>query len=48
LVTKSWLNNSDYWTVYYKLYEKVKIKFDENGLSIPDKKLDVHISSTQK
>ncbi len=48
LITKSWVKSADYWTVYYHLLEKVKIKFDEKGLAIPDKKLDVHLNVTEK
>ena len=38
-----WTKNSDYWTVYYDLLEKVKDKFDEEGISIPYNQLDVHV-----
>lgn len=30
-----WVKTSDYWTVYYDLLEQVKIKFDEENISMP-------------
>lgn len=38
-----WTKNSDYWTVYFDLIEQVKIKFDEEGISVPYNQLDVHV-----
>jgi len=38
-----WVNNSDYWTVYYDLLEQIKDKFDEEKISIPYNQLDVHV-----
>lgn len=48
IITKSWVKSEDYWSVYYAMLERVKVKFDENGLVIPDKKLDVHLNVTEK
>ena len=33
----------DYWNVYYDLLETVKIKFDEEGISIPYPQMDLHV-----
>ena len=30
-----WVNNPEYWTVYFDLQEKIKITFDEEGINIP-------------
>lgn len=38
-----WVKNTDYWTVYFDLVEKVKDKFDEVGISVPYNQLDVHV-----
>lgn len=38
-----WVNNADYWTVFFGLNEAVKRAFDENGISIPFPQLDVHM-----
>ena len=40
--TRAWVKNSDYWTVYYEQIEKVKLTFDEKGISIPYPQMDVH------
>ncbi|MGB0723203.1 MAG: mechanosensitive ion channel family protein, partial [Gammaproteobacteria bacterium] len=40
---RPWVNASDYWPVYFDMHEKVKIAFDEAGLSIPYPQRDVHI-----
>lgn len=38
-----WVKASDYWTVYFNLLEQVKIRFDEENISIPFPQMDVHI-----
>ena len=42
-IVKAWCKTEDYWTVYYDLLETVKIKFDEEGLSIPYPQMDLHV-----
>ena len=42
-IVKSWCKTEDYWTVYYDLLETVKIKFDEEGISIPYPQMDLHV-----
>ena len=39
-----WCTADDYWDVFYFMQEKVKLAFDENGISIPYGQLDVHIT----
>jgi len=41
-VTRSWVNSADYWGVYFDTMEKVKLVFDEKGISIPYPQMDVH------
>ncbi len=30
-----WVNNPDYWNVYFDLQEKIKVTFDNEGINIP-------------
>ena len=39
---KVWCKNEDYWNVKFFMQEKVKIAFDEAGISIPYPQMDVH------
>ena len=38
-----WVNAADYWGVYFDLTEKVKLRFDSEGISIPFPQTDVHL-----
>ncbi len=38
-----WCSADEYWNVFYFMQERVKLAFDENGISIPYGQLDVHI-----
>jgi small conductance mechanosensitive channel len=42
---KVWCKTDDYWTLYFDMQEKVKPAFDEAGIAIPFRQLDVHINS---
>jgi small conductance mechanosensitive channel len=42
-VVRPWVKTSDYWAVYFELVEKVKLTFDEQGISIPFPQTDVHL-----
>lgn len=44
---RPWVNSSDYWPVRSDLLQKVKERFDANGISIPYPQSDVHLF-TQK
>lgn len=43
IISRSWVKNADYWTVYFYMIESVKEKFDELGIEIPYSKLDVNV-----
>jgi len=43
---RPWVKSEDYWSVYFELTETVKLKFDENGISIPFPQMDVHLDKT--
>jgi len=40
---RPWVNTSDYWAVKFDLTEKIKLAFDQNGISIPYPQMDLHI-----
>jgi len=42
-VVRPWVKSGDYWGVYFDLMEKVKLTFDEQGISIPYPQQDVHM-----
>ena len=42
-VVRPWAKTSDYWGVYFDITEKVKLTFDEQGISIPYPQQDVHM-----
>ncbi len=44
-VVRPWVKSADYWGVYFDLMEKVKLTFDEQGISIPYPQQDVHMHS---
>lgn len=40
-----WCNRPDYWTVNFALIENIKKSFDENGIEVPFRQLDVHLKN---
>jgi len=42
-VVRPWVKSGDYWAVKFDLTEKIKLAFDENGISIPFPQMDVHM-----
>ena len=40
---RPWVNSADYWGVFADTHEKVKLAFDEAGISIPYPQMDVHL-----
>lgn len=43
IVARPWVNSSDYWGLFFELTEKIKKRFDAEGISIPFPQRDVHI-----
>jgi small conductance mechanosensitive channel len=41
-VVRPWVKTDDYWDVYWELMRAVKIRFDEESISIPFPQRDVH------
>ena len=46
--TLVWVKNEDYFSARYDMLENVKKAFAENGVSIPFRQVDVHISSEKE
>lgn len=40
---RPWVKTADYWAVYFDLTEKIKLTFDQKGISIPFPQTDVHV-----
>ena len=47
-IVRPWVNSADYWTVLWDMNEKVKLAFDEAGISIPYPQMDVYIHNQDK
>jgi small conductance mechanosensitive channel len=45
-VARPWVKTSDYWTVYWDITRAVKLKFDEEQISIPFPQRDIHVKSS--
>jgi small conductance mechanosensitive channel len=44
-IVRPWVNTNDYWDVYWDITRTVKMRFDEEGISIPFPQRDVHLYS---
>ena len=42
-IVRPWVKKEDYWDVYWDITRSVKMRFDEEGISIPFPQRDVHI-----
>ena len=42
-VVRPWIDKDDYWDVYWDVTRAVKMRFDEEGISIPFPQRDVHL-----
>lgn len=42
-IVRPWVNSGDYWKVSWDMNERVKLAFDEAGISIPYPQMDVHL-----
>jgi small conductance mechanosensitive channel len=45
---RPWVNKADYWGVFFDITEKVKLTFDQEGISIPFPQRDVHLFQENK
>ncbi|WP_395344778.1 mechanosensitive ion channel family protein [Ningiella sp. W23] len=42
-VVRPWVKSADYWGVMFDFTEAVKLRFDQEGISIPFPQMDVHV-----
>nr|WP_101759785.1 mechanosensitive ion channel domain-containing protein [Oceanicoccus sp. KOV_DT_Chl] len=42
-VVRPWVNSADYWPTKFALLETIKLRFDEEGITIPFPQMDIHI-----
>jgi len=42
-VFRPWVKSADYWAVKFDLNEKIKLTFDEKGISIPYPQMDINL-----
>lgn len=40
---RPWVQTADYWTIFFDMKEKIKMRFDAEGISIPFPQRDVHL-----
>ncbi len=48
MVVRPWVKTEEYWDVYFKLMEDIKLTFDDKGISFPYPQRDVHLFSEEK
>lgn len=46
-VVRGWVKTGDYWDVFFDTMEKIKVRFDEEGIEIPFPQRDVHLYQSQ-
>ncbi|WP_299183220.1 mechanosensitive ion channel domain-containing protein [uncultured Neptuniibacter sp.] len=47
-VVRPWVKSGDYWAVLWDTTEAVKLRFDEEGISIPYPQMDVHLHKQEQ
>ncbi|WP_309382064.1 mechanosensitive ion channel family protein [Cerasicoccus frondis] len=45
---RPWVNRADYWDVFFRLQETIKLRLDEEGITIPYPQRDVHMYTVEK
>jgi len=43
LIVRPWTRTEDYWTVYWDITREAKLRFDQEGITIPFPQRDVHV-----
>ena len=46
-IVRPWSKTDDYWDIYWDVTRAVKMRFDEEGISIPFPQRDVHVYEEQ-
>ena len=44
---RPWVKTGDYWPVLWDVTERVKLRFDEEGITIPFPQMQIHRSESQ-
>jgi small conductance mechanosensitive channel len=47
-VVRPWVKTEDYWDVYWDITRSVKMRFDEEGISIPFPQRDIHLFADKR
>ena len=47
LNVRSWVNNADYSEIRWDLSERIRVALDQNGITIPYPKLEVHMADVK-
>jgi small conductance mechanosensitive channel len=47
MIYRFWVNSKDYWPVRFAVLERVKEKFEINGIEIPFNQIDVHVKENK-
>ncbi|WP_261314517.1 mechanosensitive ion channel family protein [Vibrio hangzhouensis] len=47
-IVRPWVKTDDYWDVYWDITKEVKLRFDNEGISIPFPQQDVHLHMVDK
>ncbi|MEP4888590.1 MAG: mechanosensitive ion channel domain-containing protein [Aliiglaciecola sp.] len=47
-IVRPWVASADYWAVKFDFTEAVKLRFDQEGISIPFPQMDVHLHKTEE
>ncbi|MDA7817927.1 mechanosensitive ion channel [Sulfurimonas sp.] len=45
---RAWVKSDDFWDVHFDMLEKVKLTFDEKGISIPYPQMDIHTNKIEQ
>ncbi|MGN0331532.1 MAG: mechanosensitive ion channel family protein [Lachnospiraceae bacterium] len=45
LGVRAWVKNEEFWTTKWRMLEKIKLTFDENGIEIPYPQMAVHMKN---
>jgi small conductance mechanosensitive channel len=47
IAVRPWVKTADYWNVFFSLQERIKKRFDAEGITIPYPQMDVHLKGRE-